>query len=117
MESRLKKEIADFLGNVASLTLLTQQLAFIRGFAIMAADAIGKSRIPKFRTFRELRMVGLHVQFHMASWDHDRVPFDGLRMHNPGVAGGTAFTLAPLGKSLQMFAVAHDKTNIFDWRR
>ncbi len=47
----------------------------------------------------------------------DRITFDRLFMHDRRMARRTAFPLAALRKGFDMFAVAHDKTDLFDRRR
>ena len=47
----------------------------------------------------------------------DRIAFDRLFMHDPGMARCTPLPLAALRKRLDMFTVAHDKTDFVDRRR
>jgi hypothetical protein len=49
---------------------------------------------------------------------HDnRIVFDRLVMHDPGMTRRTALPLAALRKGIDVFTMAHDETHVVDWRR
>ena len=51
-------------------------------------------------------------------WHDDRIAFDRLFMHDPGMARRTTLPPAALCKRIDMFTMAHDETDVVDrWRQ
>jgi len=109
-----EQSVADFLGEMAGFAFPAHDLSLILRLPVMAPETICERPCPQIRAFRMVGVPRFTVSRNMSARDDNRIAFDRLAMHDPGMARRTAFPMATLHERIDMCTMAHDKADLTD---